>query len=138
MRGAARVVTRFSSAVRTVALVVEADQPDRVGDTGLLLEGATRAVGGDGHSLDPHLVMTGVQAVAVYDVVVNPAADAVQVSVAPGGDWRLTGVLGSDLPADQVATLVLRRGLVAATARLTATTGAGCSPVWRKGARRGR
>ncbi len=136
VRGAARVVTRFSSPARTVALIVEADLPDRVGDMGLLLEGATRAVGSDGGSLDPHLVMNGSQAVAIYDVVVDPAADAVQVSVAPGGDWRLTGVLGSDLPADQLAALVLRRGLVAATARLTATSGAGCSPVWGAAPRR--
>ena len=130
VRDAARVLTRFSVPVRTVALVVETDAPDRFGDMGLELRGATRTVAADGNPTEARLLMTGVQAVAVYDVVPDRAAEAVGVSVATGGDWRLTGVLGSELSADELARVLLRDGLVGATARIGAVAGAGCSPVW--------
>ncbi|HJQ06714.1 MAG TPA: DUF6603 domain-containing protein, partial [Nocardioides sp.] len=93
VRDAARVLTRFSKPVRTVAVVVDTDDPQRLGDLGLQLQGAAR----DG---DPHLVMNGTQAVVVYDVVPDPAAETVAVAVAPGGGWRIAGVLGSDLSAE--------------------------------------
>ncbi|MGO4257995.1 DUF6603 domain-containing protein [Marmoricola sp. RAF53] len=146
---AARVLTRFTTAVRTVGVVVESDAPDRVEDMGLELIGATRATGPDGEAVEPHLVMNGSQVVALYDVVPDPEAGAVAVSVATGGGWRLTGVLGSDRTADALAQVIVRDGLVGATARLGAVAGPGCSPAWtaakpkskraaRKGGARGR
>ncbi|HWU20448.1 MAG TPA: hypothetical protein VN088_02910, partial [Nocardioides sp.] len=135
VRDAARVLTRFGGPVRTVAIVVDTDHPERIGDLGLQLQGAARAG-------DPHLVMNGTQAVVVYDVLPDPDAETVAVAVAPGGGWRIAGVLGSDVAAEDLAGVVLRSGVVGATGRLAATAGPGCSPVWRpapvKPARRAR
>ena len=145
---AARVLTRFATGVRTVVLVVESDTPDRVDDMGLQLLGATRALGRDGLPSEAHLVMNGAQVIALYDVVADPHADAVAVSVASGGGWRLTGVLGSNLSSEELSKVLIRDGLVGATARLGAVAGRGCSPAWsaaqpkrrtpKKGAGRGR
>ncbi len=145
---AARILTRFATSVRTVAVVVESEAPDRVDDMGLELLGAARALGADGKPTEAHLVMNGAQVVAIYDVVADPQANAVAVSVASGGGWCLTGVLGSNLSSEELSQVLIRDGLFGATARLGAVAGRGCSPAWsaaqpkrrtpKKGSARGR
>ena len=125
------VLTRFSRPVTCVALVVEAEDPERVEDMGLELIGAARAVHADGSPVEASLVVNGTQTVAVYAVVPDPdAADGVAVRVLAGGGWRLTGVLGSAQPVDDVVQSLVLGGVAAAAGRLLATVGEGCRPAW--------
>ncbi len=73
-------------------------------------------------------MLHGVQAVAVYDVVPDPQAETVAVAVAPGGGWHLSGVLGTDLSAADLAQALVARGLVAVTSRLVGGDRPGLQP----------
>jgi hypothetical protein len=129
IRGAVAVTTRFSRPVTTVAVMVEVDDPERVGDLGLELLGASRTVSG-GVQVEPSLLVNGTQSIAVYPVVPDPEGPGVTVRVTAGGGWRVTGILGG---TDSVATTVAslrRHGVVASTGRLLAVAGPGCRPEW--------
>ncbi len=129
LAGAAAVVTRFSRPVRTVAVVVEAAEPDRVDGLGLELSGARRVAGPDGADLPPTVVLSGGQAVLLFAVEPEPAGP-VSVRVRAGGDWQVTGILGGDLSPAEVASVVVRLGVATAAGRLLAATGTGCTVSW--------
>ena len=129
IRGALAVTTRFSELVTVVAVVVEVDDPERVGDLGLELLGATRAVAG-GVQVEPSLLVNGTQSIAVYPVVPDSDSPGVTVRVTAGGGWRVTGILGGTASASETVASLRRHGVVASTGRLLAVAGAGCRPEW--------
>ncbi len=140
VRDADAVTTRFARPVTCVALVVEADDPDRVGELGLELHGATRAVSADGTPVEALLVANGSQSIAIYEVVPEQDGGGVAVRFVAGTGWRVTGVLGSTEPAAAVASALRRYGVASAAGRLLSVEGAGCRPAWqpaRRGGRRG-
>jgi hypothetical protein len=116
--------------VTCVALVVEADDPDRVGELGLELHGATRAPGADGKPVEPSLIANGTQSIAIYPVVPDQEGDGVAVRFVAGTGWRVTGVLGSSESPEVVASGLRRYGVASSAGRLLAVEGAGCRPVW--------
>ncbi|MFC7496392.1 MULTISPECIES: DUF6603 domain-containing protein [unclassified Nocardioides] len=130
VRDADAVTTRFARPVTCVALVVEADDPDRVGELGLELHGATRATGAGGTPVEPSLIANGTQSIAVYPVVPDPDGAGVSVRFVAGTGWRVTGVLGSTETPDAVVAGLRRYGVAASTGRLLAVAGAGCRPAW--------
>ena len=134
LSGAAAVRTRFSRAVRTVALVVEAAVPDRLDGLDLELSGARRARGTDGRDLPPTVVLGGGQAVLVFAVEPEgrPGEPPVPVvvRVVAGGQWQVTGVLGGEVDTATLVGVLTRRGVVAAAGRLLAGTGRGCRVSW--------
>ena len=123
------MTTRFSRPVSVVAVVVEVDDPDRVGELGLELIGATRATAG-GTQVEPALLVNGTQSIAVYPVVPDSGGPGVTVRVVAGGGWRVTGILGGTEPVDQVVATLRRQGVLAAAGRLLSVSGPGCSPAW--------
>ncbi len=124
------MLTRFSTPVSSIALVIESADPSRVDQMGLELIGAARARDGSGALVDATLLVNGTQVVAIYPVVPDPRGGAVAVRVDAGGTWRLTGVLGGAAsPAEMLASLS-RDGVVGATARVLATSGPGATATW--------
>jgi hypothetical protein len=113
-----------------VALVVEADDPDRVGELGLELHGATRATGADGTPVEPSLIANGTQSIAVYPVVPDQDGDGVAVRFVAGTGWRVTGVLGATDFPEAVVSGLRRYGVASSAGRLLAVDGAGCRPAW--------
>ncbi len=161
VRGADTVLTSFTGGdgqapVRTVVVVVESSDPERVEDMGLTLHGAVRARDRAGALVEPTLVVSGSQVCAVYPVEPVPPGDpggpqtvpgaaSVAVRVATGSTWRLTGVLAGTDPVEQTAAALSRFGVATSTARLLApgrlsdeAGGAdagrgGCTLTWRRG-----
>jgi len=129
VRGALAVTTRFSRPVTVVAVVVEVDDPERVGDLGLELVGASRVNSG-GVPVEATLLVNGTQSIAVYPVQPDPQGPGVTVRVTAGGGWRVTGILGGSGTVSETVATLRRHGVVAATGRLLAVTGAGCRPEW--------
>ncbi|BCJ75230.1 hypothetical protein CS0771_47740 [Catellatospora sp. IY07-71] len=125
--GAASSLTRFPGPVRTVAVVVEAAAADRLDGLALELTGARRARDGRGQT-PPTVIHNGGQSVLLYPV--EPAQGPVGVRVRAGGDWQVTGVLGGERDPAAVAAILVRQGLVAATARLLTPGGDGCRVTW--------
>ncbi|MBV1856283.1 DUF6603 domain-containing protein [Catellatospora tritici] len=125
--GTAASLTRFSGPVRTVAIAVEAADAERLDGLALQLTGALRARDARGE-LPPTVVHSGGQSVLLY--AVEPGSGPVGVRVRAGGDWRVTGVLGSGRAPAAIAAILVRHGLVAATARLLTTGGDGCRITW--------
>ncbi len=129
IRGALAVTTRFALPVTVVVVIVEVDDPERVGDLGLDLLGAVRAVAG-GAPVEPALLMNGTQSIAVYPVVPQGDDVGVTVRVTAGGGWRVTGILGGTSSVTETVASLRRHGVVASTGRLLAVQGAGCRPEW--------
>jgi hypothetical protein len=125
--GAASSLTRFPGPVRTVAVVVEAADADRLDGLALDLTGARRARDGRGQT-PPTVIHSGGQSVLLYPV--EPERGPVGVRVRAGGDWQVTGVLGGERDPAAVAAILVRQGLVAATARLLTPGGDGCRVAW--------
>jgi large repetitive protein len=121
VRGTTTATTRFAE--RPGAVAVALDQPlDAEAGAGLAmtLGGAQRMAGADGEPLPPTVVASGARSVAVYPI--EPAGDAVTVTVASEAAWHLAGVLaGSDVAT--VADTVAERGLDAAVRPIAAGTG---------------
>ena len=130
--GASSITTRFSRPVRTVAVLLEGQAPQRLDPMALELDGAEVATGPDGRPVDPVLVMLGETAALLYEVV-GESDKAVTVRVRSGGQWTATGVLGTRVDADQAAQLMAASGVGPVTGRLTATTGNGCQLRWLPG-----
>ncbi|MBA2952942.1 hypothetical protein GON03_23220 [Nocardioides sp. MAH-18] len=128
-RGAVSVTTRFSEPVSLVVVVVEVDDPERVGDLGLELIGATRATSG-GVQVEATLLVNGTQSVAVYPVVADQRDAGVTVRVVAGGGWRVTGILGGTAGVTDTVAALRRRGVAGSAGRLLSADGAGCRPVW--------
>ena len=131
VRGAGAATTRFSRPVTALAVVIESDDPERVGELGLELSGATRATDATGAPVEPALLMNGQQSTSVYPVVPEGDGEPVAVRVVAGAGWRVTGVLGATGGVDDVAAAIRRYGVAAAAARMLASAGPGCAPVWR-------
>jgi hypothetical protein len=143
-RGADSVLTSFAgdaAAVRSVVVVVESADPEHVEEMALTLAGAARTRDAAGEPVPPTLVVRGTQVAAVYPVDPLPVdhpdgpgslpgATSVAVGVSTGSTWRLTGVMAGTAEPDAVAAAISRHGIEAATARLLAPAGPGCSVTW--------
>jgi hypothetical protein len=66
----------------------------------------------------------------VYAVVPDKDATAMSVVVTAGSAWVVSGVVGSDLAPEELATVLAARGLAAATAKVLAVAGPGCQVSW--------
>jgi hypothetical protein len=124
LAGAATVVTRFAVPVRSVALVLEAGEADRVDGVDLDVIGARRARGAGGAPLPPSVVHAGAHAVVIFPL--DPAPPGAAVRVRAGGDWLVTGVLGGDIAAADLVDSVVRRGVAGVAGRLLSVAGTGC------------
>ena len=130
VRGTAIVTTRFTSAVRTVAIVLD-DPVGTVAERGLslVLEGARRAGGAGGVARAPSVVASGNRSVLVYSILPDPAA-AVVVSVASQDGWHLSGVLGTDASVGDVVDRISRAGIDAAVSPLVVGRTGAVSLSW--------
>jgi len=128
--GAARITTRFTTPVTTVAIALAGGQPASLDPTSLHLLGASVATDAKGAELAPTAVSLGPVSVLVYPVVPDPDAAAVQVAVSPGSAWTLAGVFGGTTGVAETAELLARRGLSGVGARLLATAGPGVRIAW--------
>jgi hypothetical protein len=134
--GADTVTTHFSRPARCVVVVVESEEPDRLGDLGLELSGARRVMDAHGALVPPTLIVNGVQSIAVYPVEpdpLQPTSSGPSVRFVTGGGWRVTGVLASGRTPERASADLRRFGVAAATARLLAVDGPGCRPEWKAG-----
>jgi large repetitive protein len=129
---AAAVRTRFSTPVRTLAVVVASADADRLLGLGLELSGARRALDADGAERPPTVLLAGDETTLLYAVEVL-AGEAVTVRVLAGGNWRVTAVLGGSADVEEVRRAIVRDGLVATSGRVVAAHGAGCRLRWRAG-----
>jgi hypothetical protein len=127
---AARITTRFTIPVTTVAIALAGDQPTSLDPTSLQLLGARVATDNTGAELAPTVVSLGPVSVLVYPVVPEPGAVAAQVAVSPGSAWALAGVFGSEDGVAETAELLAQRGLTGVGARLLATAGPGVQIAW--------
>lgn len=95
--GFGTVVTRLPAGTRAVAVALEAEGALDSSLDGLVLglAGAARAVDGEGRPLRPAVSVSGTRAIAVFDVVPDPKAVAVRVTVASDERWLLAGVVGA-------------------------------------------
>ncbi|MGE3443366.1 MAG: DUF6603 domain-containing protein [Acidimicrobiia bacterium] len=124
VRGAAAVTTRFTKAVRTVAVALTGTDVARFDPLALELAGAELT------AADPIAVQIGSTCVLVYAVTPSPSAEPVVVRVRAGADWGVAGVLGGDLTADELARRSATRGLGAVVAKTLATSGPGAAFTW--------
>jgi hypothetical protein len=124
-----QTLTRFAGPVHAVAIAVESAGTERPTNVDMQLVGATAP-----HP--PTVVLTGSQAVLVYEVEPEPEK-AVSVRVEAGGDWRITAILAGDLPAAALRDEIVRRGVTGVTGRI-AGSGKGCDLSWWEGDEDGR
>jgi hypothetical protein len=82
-------------------------------------------------SQSPTVVLTGSEAVLLYDVDPRPE-QPVAVRVGAGGDWRVTAILGGDITAGQLREEIVQRGVSGAAGRLGGA-GKGCELSWQDG-----
>ncbi|MEO7131924.1 MAG: DUF6603 domain-containing protein, partial [Dermatophilaceae bacterium] len=129
VQDADEVTTRFSRPVRTVAVVLTGTTPRGFDPASLHLIGATLR-SDRGQDLPPTAVSLGAVTALVYDIVPDPAATTVTITVRLGADWTLAGVLGGGQPAAELAQRLAAVGVAAATTSLLAVQGAGCTVVW--------
>jgi len=122
-------LTRFAVPVRALAIAVESAGVERLTNVDMAL------LGGKAPNA-PTVLLTGSQAVLVYDVEPEPGK-AVSVRVAAGGDWHITAIIGGDMSGAQLREQIVRRG-VAGTAGRVAGSGKGCELSWLEGGKDGR
>ena len=129
VRGAAAVVTRFESAVRTVGVIVRSTDAQRLEDFGIELHGATRVTAA-GKPVAPVIVQAGARSIMLFEVDPDSERAEIFVRATAGGTRQIAGVLGSAAHVDDLADLVAERGVIAVVARLRAASGDGCSLKW--------
>ena len=114
--GTTIVATRFIQPVRTVVIFI--DDPigsDAARGLSLALDGADRAIGKDGQSIPPTIVVAGNRSALIY--AINPQkvsagnAAAVIVSVASQDGWHLAGVMAGNESVDSLAQRATRNGM---------------------------
>lgn len=115
---ASAITTRFAETVRTIVVVLAGATVPNLDGITLELRGATRVTERDGSRRAPRVVMRGAQSVLVYEVMPDRGATSVSVRVVPGGQWQLSGVLGSDVAAATIARSLSLRGVAACAGRL--------------------
>ena len=116
------VTTRFTDAPTALAVALEAldgrgDEAARALDLGL--SGARRAEGSAAR-----VVVAGGRAAAVYAILPDPKAGAVEVTVASGEDVQLAGVVAGRATADELAEQLRSRGLDGLLSNLVAEAAA--------------
>ncbi len=110
------VTTRFAVPVTTIAIVLAGSETPDGNAVTLELDGATR-VAEKGAPRAPRVVMSGSRAVLLYDV--KPTRDsACTVRVQSGGQWRLAGVMGSEVASATLAQTIAVKGIFAMAGRL--------------------
>jgi len=124
------VTTRFSRPIHTVAIALTGTTPATLDPTSLDVIGARLTRDTDGVDEHPVAVSIGTTSVLVYGLVPDRDATSVSVEVTAGSAWTVTGVVGSDLPPDELARMIAARGLAAATAKVLAVSGPGCTLTW--------
>jgi hypothetical protein len=127
---APEVTTRFSRPVHTVAVALTGTTPSTLDPTELRLVGGRVATDRAGVERAPQAVSLGSTSVLVYAVVPDKDATSMSVVVTAGSAWVVSGVVGSDLPPDELAAVLAARGLSAATAKVLAVAGPGCQVRW--------
>ncbi|MEM9561521.1 MAG: DUF6603 domain-containing protein [Actinomycetota bacterium] len=127
-----RIDTLLGQGMRSVAVVIEGIAADGALPE-FALSGAARAVDDDGQPLAPALIETADASVMV--VAITPTRGRrvdVRIGVADG--QHLAGVVGSALPADELAARVARNGVAGVgPGPLAAVTGAGNRITWEAG-----
>ncbi|WP_426560702.1 DUF6603 domain-containing protein [Angustibacter sp. McL0619] len=129
--GAREVTTRFSRPVSTVAVALSGATASSLTPTLLHLVGARVATDRAGRELRPVAVSLGDTSVLVYSLVPDVNATGVAVTVAGGADWVVSGVVGTDQPAAEVARRIARSRLSGVTSKVLALAGPGCRLTWR-------
>jgi hypothetical protein len=127
---APEVTTRFSRPVHTVAVALTGTTPSTLDPTELRLVGGRVATDRTGAERPPHAVSLGATSVLVYAVVPDKDATSMSVVVTAGSAWVVSGVVGSDVPPEELAGVLAARGLAAATAKVLAVAGPGCQVSW--------
>ena len=127
---APEVTTRFSRPVHTVAVALTGTAPSTLDPTELHLVGGHVATDRAGVERPPQAVTLGSTSVLVYAVVPDDGATSMSVVVTAGSAWVVSGVVGSDLPPEDLAAVLAARGLAAATAKVLAVAGPGCQVRW--------
>jgi hypothetical protein len=134
--GATEVHTRFSRTMRTIAIALTGVAPRSLNPTEIHVIGARLGRDGSGDDKPPVVVTIGTTSVLVYGIVPDRDATSVTVSITPGADWVVSGVLGAGGPNEepvapaQMAEQIARNGLAAVAAKLTVMQGPGCSVDW--------
>jgi hypothetical protein len=126
---ATAVTTRFTSAPRTIAVVLTGTETPSFDGVVLDLDGAAR-VADKGEPRAPRVVMAGRRAVLLYDV--KPAREGVvSVRVQPGGPWQLSGMLAGDTDSETLARTIATKGIDGVAGRiLLAADGEPVSVTW--------
>jgi hypothetical protein len=75
-------------------------------------------------------VVSGGRAAAVYEIVPDRRADAVEVTVASGEDVQLAGVLAGHGSADELAEQLRARGFDGLLSNLVSDAGASARARW--------
>ena len=145
--GASEVVTRFAQPVSTIAIVVTGDAPSSLLPAELNLVGARPASDDRGVVRPPIAVALGPSTVLLHEIVRTDSVNGtgnltgneatnggndttVRVVTRRGGTYDITGVLGSKLPARELALLLAREGVDAVLSKLLATSGNGAAVSW--------
>jgi hypothetical protein len=139
-RGLSTVTTRFTTAPRTVVIVL--DDPTALGGeaTGrglvLGLDGAERVTDARGVDVPPVLLASENRSVLAYAVA--PTGGPVTITVASEQGWSLVGVLASPgLGPDAAVATVSARGLDAALNPFVPATSGTSRLVWQSAEKRG-
>lgn len=129
VRAAAAVSTRFSTTVKTLAVMVRSTDAKRNGDFSIELHGANQKTAG-GRKLPPVVVQAGSRSIMLFEVVAETGRSDIVVRITTGGTRQIAGVFASSASVDDLADLVAQRGVVAVVGRLRAASGDGCSVAW--------
>ncbi len=119
VRGRGVVTTRLPADTRTVVVALRPEPGADLAGLVLGIDGARRAVGADGAEVAPTLVASGARSHLIYQLVPDPGAPSIDVSVGSDDRWRLLGVVGGpDGGADGAATVAGRLAAEGAEALL--------------------
>ncbi len=140
---APEVTTRFSRPFHTVAVALTGTVPATLDPTSLEVVGARLARDKDGVDKPPVAVSVGSTSVLVYGIVptretsenktivgISDVSASVGVVVTAGSAWTVTGVVASDQTPEELAEHIAAHGLAAATAKVLAVAGPGCTLTW--------
>jgi hypothetical protein len=96
LRGNVEVTTSIAIAARSIAILVDRSGPQASApDLDLGLEGAARELGPSQAPLPPITLVSGDRLLAIYAVVRDPGATAIEVNIAVADNLRISGVIAS-------------------------------------------